>query len=91
MIIGKVVGTVICTRKNDNLIGSKFMIIEPLVKMGEENSRIVAVDPVGAGNNDIVLVAQGSAARLGCSNQDSPVDACIVGIVDDPQKIVIME
>ena len=42
MIIGKVVGTVICTRKNDNLIGSKFMIIEPLVKMGDEKSRIVA-------------------------------------------------
>ena len=40
MIIGKVVGTVICTRKNDNLIGSKFMIIEPLVKMGDEQSKI---------------------------------------------------
>lgn len=91
MIIGKVVGTVICTRKNDNLIGSKFMIIEPLAKMGDEKSRIVAVDPVGAGNNDLVLVAQGSAARVGCDNQDSPVDACIVGIVDDPQKIVIMD
>lgn len=91
MIIGKVVGTVICTRKNDNLIGSKFMIIEPLDKMGKGNTRIVAVDPVGAGNNDIVLVAEGSAARIGCGNQDSPVDACIVGIVDDPQKIVIME
>ena len=91
MIMGKVVGTVICTRKNDNLIGSKFLIIEPLVKMEDEQSRIVAVDPVGAGINDIVLIAQGSAARVGCGNQDSPVDACIVGIVDDPQKIVIME
>lgn len=91
MIIGKVVGTVICTRKNDHLIGSKFMIVEPLDKMGKEGSRIVAVDPVGAGNNDIVLVAEGSAARVGCGNQDSPVDACIVGIVDDPQKIVIVE
>jgi len=91
MLIGKVIGTVICTRKNDNLIGSKFMIVEPFVKMGNEKSRIVAVDRVGAGNNDIVLVAQGSAARVGCGNQDSPVDACIVGIVDDTQKIVIME
>ena len=67
------------------------MIIEPLVSPGDKESRIVAVDPVGAGNNDIVLVAQGSAARVGCGNQDSPVDACVVGIVDDPQKIVIME
>lgn len=91
MIIGKVIGTVICTRKNDNLIGSKFMIIEPFEKMGNGKSRIVAVDPVGAGINDIVLVARGNAARIGCRNQDSPVDACIVGIVDDPQKIVIMD
>lgn len=92
MIIGKVVGTVICTRKNNNLLGSKFLIVEPYGKAaGSEKSRIVAVDNVGAGISDIVLLATGSAARVGCGNEDSPVDACIVGIVDDPQKIVITE
>lgn len=92
MIIGKVVGTVICTRKNNDLVGSKFLIIEPMEKMHPSNSqRIVAVDNVGAGIRDIVLVTTGSSARLGCGNPDSPVDACIVGIVDDPQKIVIEE
>lgn len=92
MIIGKVVGTVICTRKNNNLLGSKFLIVEPFEKTaGSEKSRIVAVDNVGAGISDIVLLATGSAARIGCGNEDSPVDACIVGIVDDPQKIVITE
>lgn len=92
MIIGKVVGTVICTRKNNNLLGSKFLIVEPYEKVaGFEKWRIVAVDNVGAGISDIVLLATGSAARVGCGNEDSPVDACIVGIVDDPQKIVIVE
>lgn len=90
MIIGKVVGTVISTRKNPELVGSKFMIVEPLEKMGA-GGRIVAVDNIGAGIRDIVLVATGSSARIGFGNPDSPIDACIVGIVDDPQKIVIEE
>lgn len=92
MIIGKVVGTVISTRKHSDLVGSKFLIVDPLEKMtAHAGDRLVAVDDVGAGINDIVLVTTGSAARLGCGNPDSPVDACIVGIVDDPQKIVIAE
>lgn len=92
MIIGKVVGTVICTRKNDHLVGNKFLIIDPMEKMvSEMESRIVAVDNVGAGIGEIVLVARGSAARVGCGDENSPVDACVVGIVDDPQKIVIVE
>jgi len=88
MIIGKVVGTVISTRKNSELVGSKFMIIEPMDKMGN-GERIVAVDNIGAGIKEIVLVATGSSARYACGNPQAPVDACIVGIVDDPHKIVI--
>ena len=83
MIVGKVVGSLVSTRKNDNLIGSKFMIIEPLSKMQGENSHLVAVDNVGAGIGEIVLVATGSAARVGCGMPDAPIDAAIVGIVDD--------
>ena len=86
MIVGKVVGSLVSTRKNDNLIGSKFMIVEPLEKMqpGQAgNSRIVAVDNVGAGIGETVLVATGSAARVGCGMPDAPIDAAIVGIVDD--------
>ena len=81
MIIGKVVGSVVSTRKNDNLIGSKFMVIEPCCGMAQ--SRLVAVDNVGAGIGEIVLVATGSAARIGCNMEHSPVDAAIVGIIDD--------
>lgn len=90
MIIGKVVGTVICTRKNSNLVGSKFLIVDAMEKMASGSERIVAVDNVGAGIGEIVLLATGSAARVGCNNENSPVDACVVGIVDDPEKIVIV-
>lgn len=91
MIIGKVVGTVISTRKNSNLVGCKFLIVDPMEKMTSSvGDRIVAVDNVGAGIGEIVLVATGSAARVGCNNENSPVDACIIGIVDDPDKITIV-
>lgn len=89
MIIGKVVGTVIATRKNNNLTGSKFLIIENIEQISGGLDRIVAVDNVGAGVGDIVLIATGSAARVGSGNENAPVDALIVGIVDDPSKIVI--
>ena len=82
MLVGKVVGSVVATRKNDNLIGHKFMIVEPMESMADKK-RIVAVDNVGAGIGEIVLVAEGSAARIGCGFQNSPIDAAIVGIVDD--------
>ena len=49
MIIGKVVGSVVSTRKNENLIGSKFMVVEPLADLGDPAAKIVAVDNVGAG------------------------------------------
>ncbi len=83
MIVGKVVGSVVSTRKNDNLVGSKFMVIEPLAELGNPNKKIVAVDNVGAGIGELVLVALGSAARIGCNMSDAPVDAAIVGIIDN--------
>lgn len=83
MVVGKVVGSVVATRKNEKLVGSKFLIVEPLERMTKEQERLVAIDNVGAGIGEIVLVAQGSAARIGCNLADSPVDAAIVGIVDD--------
>lgn len=81
MLIGKIVGSVVSTRKNEKLIGSKFMIVETLEEMGR-SERIVAVDNVGAGIGETVLVATGSAARIGCDQSSCPIDAAIVGIVD---------
>ncbi len=82
MIVGKIVGSVVSTRKNDNLVGCKFMVVEPLEELGNKKEKIVAIDNVGAGIGEIVLVATGSAARIGCGMADAPVDAAIVGIVD---------
>ncbi|MCD7819205.1 MAG: EutN/CcmL family microcompartment protein [Lachnospiraceae bacterium] len=83
MIVGKVVGSVVSTRKSEKLIGSKFMIVEPVQRMKSNQSQIVAIDIIGAGIGEYVLVAQGSAARIGCGVENAPVDAAIVGIVDD--------
>ena len=77
MIIGKVIGSVVSTRKSEKLIGSKFMIVE------HSAGKVVAIDHIGAGIGEYVLVAQGSAARIGCGQSTSPVDAAIVGIVDE--------
>ena len=85
MIIGKVVGSSFSTRKSEKLVGNKFMIVEPVESMRNTGSRLVAIDIIGAGIGEYVLVAQGSAARIGCDMADAPIDAAIVGIIDEGQ------
>lgn len=82
MIIGTVTGSIIATRKNEKLVGQKLLIVQPLEGMAKDSS-FVAIDNVGAGIGETVLVAQGSAARIGCHLENAPVDAAIVGIVDE--------
>ena len=79
MLIGKVVGSVVSTRKSENLVGNKFMIVDVLEHMQTGAKQIIAIDKIG----EFVLVAQGSAARVGVGMPDAPVDAAIVGIIDD--------
>ncbi len=83
MLIGKVKGSVVSTRKCDNLVGNKFMIVDVLEHMQAGAKQLIAIDKIGAGIGDFVLVAQGSAARIGSGMPDTPVDAAIVGIIDD--------
>lgn len=85
MIIGKVVGSLFSTRKSEKLVGNKFMIVEPVESMRNTGSRLVAIDIIGAGIGEYVLVAQGSAARIDCDMADAPIDAAIVGIIDEGQ------
>ena len=59
------------------------MIVEPLRHMEADTRQIIAIDLVGAGIGEYVIVAQGSSARIGCDMPDAPVDAAIVGIIDD--------
>ena len=81
MIIGEVIGSVVSTRKNEKLVGQKLLIVRP-VDTSVEKGELVAIDNVGAGIGERVLVARGSAARIGCGLEGAPVDAAIVGIID---------
>ncbi len=87
MLAGKVVGSVVSTRKNDRLIGNKFMVVEIIGKMQDRGRQLIAIDNIGAGIGEYVLVALGSAARIGCGMADAPVDAAIVGIIDDGTRL----
>lgn len=80
MIVGTVIGNIVSTRKEENLMGYKLLIVKPLEEYNQ-GKNIVAIDRVGAGIQTEVIVTTGSSARLGLS-RDVPVDSAIVGIVD---------
>ncbi len=86
MLVGKVVGSVVSTRKSEKLIGNKFMVVELAEQMGGSGNQLIAIDNIGAGIGEFVLVATGSAARVGCDLADAPIDAAIVGIIDDGRQ-----
>ena len=83
MLIGKVVGTVIATRKEEELEGIKFLLVRGVDLEGQPTSSlVVAADAVGAGVGEVVLYASGSSARQTRITKDRPVDATIMAIVD---------
>ncbi|MET0168493.1 MAG: EutN/CcmL family microcompartment protein [Vicinamibacterales bacterium] len=83
MLLGKIVGTVVATRKDPRLVSSKLLVVRPLDPHGNfEGHYLVAVDTVDAGTGETVLVVSGSSARMASGLKDCPVDAAIVGIVD---------
>lgn len=83
MIIGKVIGNVWATRKEDALHGLKLMVVEKIDPANDGNREsVVAVDCVSAGIGENVLVTLGSSARKALKNPEAPVDAAIVGIID---------
>ena len=79
---GIIVGTVVSTRKQDSLVGSKFMEVQIYQNGKATDEFLIAVDSVGAGIGETVLVTTGSSARVVFANPNAPVDAVIVGIVD---------
>ena len=83
MLIGKVVGSVVSTRKCENLVGNKCMSVDSLEQRRAGADQLIASDKIGAGSGEYVLVAQGSAARIGSGMPEAPIDAAIVGIIDD--------
>ena len=84
MQIARVVGTVVATRKDPKLETLKLLLVEPVTPAGEvRGATLVAVDAVGAGEGEVVLLAQGSSARLTDVSDERPVDAVIMAIVDE--------
>ncbi len=83
MILGRVVGNIVATRKDPRLEGYKLLVVKPVAPDGkEESGYVIAVDTVQAGNSELVIVVSGSSARMAEGCKDKPVDASIVGIVD---------
>ena len=82
MIKGIVTSHIVSTKKQDSLVGSKFMEVRIVENDIPTEKFLVAVDSVGAGIGETVLVTLGSSARLALTNTNAPVDAVIVGIVD---------
>ncbi len=83
MYLGKVVGTLVATRKEPSLDGLKFLVLKQLDSGGEETGAYrVAADAVGAGLGEVVLYATGSAARQTVYTHERPCDGVIMAIVD---------
>ena len=102
MFIGRVVGSLWATRKTENTAGVKFLIIQPYNLNKKPNTdTVVAVDVLGAGEGELVVVAYGRAARVAVGNENMSIEAAVTGIIDeyeirpehyrgdlDPDKIV---
>lgn len=83
MKLGRIVGTVVSTRKDASLDSLKLLVVENLTTgLEREGGYVVAVDSVGAGLGEVILYATGSSARLTSATKDRPVDAVIMAIVD---------
>lgn len=87
MKVGKVIGSMVSTRKHEQLVGNRFLVIQLL----KSENKIVAVDSVGAGIGEYVLMTTGSSARLACNRPDTPIDAVIIGILDESNDFTLFD
>lgn len=84
MLMGKVVGSVWATRKEGRITGLKLLIVQPLDHKREPYGNIIiAGDQIGAGVGELVVVVEGSSARTAILEQELPVDAVVIGIIDN--------
>lgn len=87
MIFARVSGSVVCTQKDEKLVGCKLLLVQPVDLSGAaKGNPLVAVDAVGAGEGELVLLVQGSSARQTSRTQGNPVDAVIFAIVDTVEQ-----
>ncbi|MDP7114715.1 MAG: EutN/CcmL family microcompartment protein [Myxococcota bacterium] len=84
MLLGKIVGTLVCNRKDPKMEGFRFMVVKQIDLEGKETGGYrIAVDAVGAGPGEVILYATGSAARQTVETHERPCDAVIMAIVDE--------
>ncbi len=87
MIIAEVIGVVVSTIKEQSLTGQKLLIVQDINDRGTDKS-MIAVDSVGVGIGEVVLVVNdGGAARQAIASESAPINAAIVGVVDYPEKV----
>lgn len=85
MLLARIVGTVVATRKDPRLVSNKLLLARPVDPRDQtrvEGAYLVAVDTVDAGVGETVLIVSGSSARMASGMKDCPIDAAVVGIVD---------
>ncbi|MDQ8194565.1 EutN/CcmL family microcompartment protein [Coraliomargarita sp. SDUM461004] len=89
MYLGKVIGSVVSTKKDESMRGRKLLMVRPMLVDPEDPSKfkpgsntIIAIDTLGAGEGELVMLAQGSSARQAEGLKQLPVDAAIVGLID---------
>ena len=92
MLLGKVVGTVVSSSTNIGIKGARFLLIDKCNQGGEKKGDyLVALDLVGAGNNELVMIAESTSARETITTASKPIDAIIIGIIDlidENEKII---
>ena len=89
MFIGLVTGSIVATQKIESVVGKKLLLVKAMTVEGDKEPKLkpsgrvaVVIDTVGAGEGELVLVTQGSSARLTDTTRDVPTDAVITGIID---------
>ncbi len=89
MILGTVVGQVVCTQKDPSLVGKKILVVQPLRldEMKPSGQPLVALDAIGAGEGEVVMVVGGSSARFASDFTKTTVDQSIVAIVDSVEVL----
>ena len=82
MLVAKLIGSIWATRKDDSLSGLKFMLAEVIVG-AEKGKKMVVIDTIGAGIGERVIVCTGSSARKILKDDNTPIDAAVIGIIDE--------
>ncbi len=83
MLVARIVGTVVATRKDPRLVSCKLLVVRPVDPRGKaDGGYLVAIDTVDAGVGETVLIVSGSSARMAAGLKDCPVDAAIIGVID---------